>query len=77
MGKNKGRHFDASKRAVPANFPARRAKAKDVAVTLGRDLAEDELSTFDGFASLEGSAVGGEIQADRVYAAYPFFSAPW
>lgn len=37
MGKNKGRHFDASKRAVLANMLARRAKAKDVAAALGMD----------------------------------------
>ncbi len=37
MGKNKGRQFNASKRAVLANMLARRAKASEVAAALGMD----------------------------------------
>ncbi len=37
MGKNKGRQFDASKRAVLANMLARRAKASEIAAALGMD----------------------------------------
>lgn len=55
MGKNKGRHFDASKRAVLANMLARRAKAKDVAAALGvdptsvsREIARNRIRRRDG-----------------------------
>ena len=37
MGKNKGRQFNASKRAVLANMLARRAKASEIAAALGMD----------------------------------------